>query len=362
MLSAAVNRNCWMDRGYNRLFPNLYILFIGPSGVGKSSSSGMGMEMLREAELKTNIFKDFITPAALIEFMQSATVSLEIAGKLIHKTPVMIYASELGNLINPRSGVRELTLLLTELFNKQGDHEDTTGKRGRVKIKSPNLTCLLCCFPEWVDEELNSISLRSGFFGRMMVVIEYARRHSNPPVKLMPEDYKLREDLITDLVHIGKLYGEVIWTPSMQEEWDIWYRTLPLDLSDIDDTVEVKGFVSRRGQFVQRLAMLSSIAKRDNLTIDHTDYTFATKLIDNCEKNTRNLKIKPIHVAQMDKLKRNILRLVELMKTDLIPLRNLSQRVYRQFNKKEIEEGLAQLYDIGFCQLEGRKIRVLKSD
>lgn len=351
-----------MDRGYNKLFPNLYILFIGPSGVGKSSSSGLGMEMLRETGLQIHIFKDFITPAALVEFMQSATVSLEVTGKLIHKTPVMIYASELGTLINPRSGVRELTLLLTELFNKQGDHEDTTGKRGRVRIKNPNLTCLLCCFPEWVDEELSSISLRSGFFGRMMVVIEYVRRHSDPYIRLSAGDSQLRQDLLHDLTHIGSLYGEMAWTSTMQKEWDEWYRALPLDLSDIDDTVEVKGFVSRRGQFVQRLAMLSSIAKQDDLIIDHEDYTFATRLVDRCEKNTRNLKIKPLHVAQMDKLRKNILRLAELMKTDLIPLRNISQRVYRQFSKKEIEDGLSQLCDIGFCQLEGSKIRVLKFD
>ena len=99
VLSAAVNRNCWMDRGYYKTFPNLYILFVGPSGVGKSSSSGIGVELIRESTLKLNIYKDSITPPALIDFMSRAVINMEVEGKVIQKTPLLLYASELGNLL-----------------------------------------------------------------------------------------------------------------------------------------------------------------------------------------------------------------------------------------------------------------------
>jgi hypothetical protein len=323
------------------------------------------MELLKAAQLQVHVFKDFITPAALITFMERAVVSTEIHGKLVHKTPVIIYASELGNLINPRSGVRELTLLLAELFNKQGDHEDTTDKRGVVKIKNPNLTCMLCCFPEWVHEELVSISLRSGFFGRMMVVTEYARRHANIDIKLDHRDIKLKADLINDLEHIGSLYGEMIWDDKTKPRWDKWFKSLPIDFRDSEDTIEVRGFTSRKAQFVQRLAMLSALSKNDEgdrLILTQDDFTFGLKLVDQCEENTRNIGVIPVHIQYLDKIKRNILRLQELLATDKVPIRKLHQRIYRYVPKKDLEEGITQLCDIGFCQLEGRHIRVLKSD
>lgn len=358
VLSAAVNRNCWMEGGYYRTFPNLYVLFLGPSGVGKSSSSGIGIELLKATSAQVHIFKDFITPAALITFMQHATVRVEIGDKLEYKTPVLIYASELGTLINPRSGVRELTFLLTEFFNKPGDHEDRTDKRGLVTIKKPNLTCLLCCFPEWVDEEFTAISLRSGFFGRMMVVTEFIRRGPNPTSSLSKTDQELREHLIADLEVINSLYGEMQWDSETQVAWDKWYSDLPRDLTDSDGGIEVRGFTSRKAQFVQRLAMLNSIAQRDSLLVTMKDFNFGLNLVAQCEHNTRNLRVKPIHLQVVEKLKRCILKLQE-KKGDVVAIRDISMRVFKTVTKKELEDGLEQLISIGFCELIGRKLKVL---
>lgn len=347
-----------MERGYYRTFPNLYVLFIGPSGIGKSSSSGIGIELLKSTPLQVHIFKDSITSAALLTFMQHSTVSVEIGGKLIHKTPVLIYASELGTLLNIRTGVRELTLLLTELFNKQGDHEDRTDKRGKIIIKRPSLIFFGCCFPEWLDEELTSIALRSGFFGRIMVVAEYSRRCSNPNIRLSKADEALRDDLISDLEIIGSLYGEMQWSPEAQIAWDEWYETLPKDLAQTEDTIEVKGFTSRKAQFVQRLAMLSSIAKKDSLLVNMEDFTIGQQLVSQCEENTRNLRVKPLHVVVSEKVKKCILTLYE-KKGDTIPIREISQRLHKIVDTKVIESGIEQLCSIGFCELVGRKVKVV---
>ena len=364
MLSAAVNRNCWMDRGYYRVFPNLYILFIGPSGIGKSSASGIGVSMLKETPLLVHTFKDFITTAGLIEFMQKATVSTEVQGVLIHKTPVLIYASEIGTMINTRSGgISEFTLMLTELFNKQGNHEDRTGKRGKVIIRNPNVTFFGCCFPEWLDEALSSISLRSGFLGRMLVVSGYAKRHLKPNISFSNADILLEKELKMDLETIGNLYGEMKWTANGQRAWDDWYNKLPLDFADVaDESIEVKGFTARKAQFVQRLAMLSSLSRTDSLEVTENDFLFGRKLVKECEKNTKNLKTKPVHVQVSDRLVRIILRIRDQSNSDTITIREISRRLYRVLTNQEIELGINQLCSIGFCELQGRKINVINAE
>ena len=65
-----------------------------------------------------------------------------------------------------------------------------------------------------------------------------------------------------------------------------------------------------------------------------------------------------MHSPVMEKLKRNILRLSEIQNSDTISRRDIRQRVSR-ISKKEMEEGLGQLYSIGFCEFVGRKIKIL---
>lgn len=361
VLAAAVNRNCWMDGGYYRTFPNIYVLFIGPSGVGKSSSSGIGIDMLKSIpNLHVHIFKDFITPAGLIEFMQQSLVSVDINGKIVHKTPVMVYASELGTLLNSRSGIRELTLLLTELFNKQGDHEDTTRGKGKVIIRRPNLTFHGCTFPEWLDEELSAISLRSGFFGRMFIVSSHQKRKLAPNISLDSKDLALQKDLMHDLELIGSLYGTMRWDDETQEAWDEWYAKLPKDFSEeADEAVEVKGFTARKGQFVQRLAMLSALSKRNNLIITMDDFDFALKQVDLREKESRKLSPRPSHVVLSEKIFAVLDRMRKRSGVNEFTIRDVAMRSHRFADSGTLEEILRHLCNIGAIEIKGKKVKIV---
>lgn len=363
VLSIATNRDRWMDAGYYKTFPNLFILFIGPSGVGKSSSSGIGIQLLRDAKLPhINIFTDFITSAGLVEFMSLCTCSMEIDGKLIHKTPVMIYASEIGTLINTRSNIRELTLIMTELFNKTGDFENRTRGGGKTVIKSPNLTFFACCFPEWINEELDSIALRSGFLGRILTVVSNKKRFKGM-APLTQSDTRLQGDLIHDLQIISSTVnrdaGKMIWSPNAEKAWEDWTDTLPLDLTS-DESIEVQGFMSRKAQYVQRIAMLSSVSRDNSFIVTLEDFNFGMKLVEMCERNARNLKVRPEHLIQTDRVREVILRLVKKKKDNIVPIREIMPQVYRTIKStQEINERIEMLCNIGFCELVGRKVRML---
>lgn len=359
VLSSAVNRNCWMDAGYFKVFPNLYVLFIGPSGVGKSSSSGLGIELLQSTSLKLNIYKDSITSAALLKFMSESPIQMEIEGKRVLKTPTLLYASELGNLLSLRTGAEELTLLLTELFNKTGDHEDRTNSRGNIKIVKPCLNFHGCCFPGWIDERLPSISLRSGFFGRMLTIRASSKRHHAPTTILGENDLILRDQLIADLEVVGALYGEMVWEKEAKVVWQKWYNSQPLDFEALSDHIEVEGFIARKPQFVQRLAMLSSISRKDSdLIITIKDLEFALIMIKECEIVAKSLGVQTQDSRGMEALKRSIRKLCITKDTLEIDLRDVMMRVSKHMNKKKLMEYIEQLHLEGFASLVGRKLRV----
>src|SRR5574343_84346 len=362
VLAASVNRNIWMDWGYYKSFPNLYVLFVGPSGVGKSTSSGIAITLLRDANIKVPIYKDFITPQGLIQFMSEAKVRISTTkdtGKISYKTPCLIYASELGTLLSKTAGIQELTLVLTELFNKQGNYEYRTKGGGFIHVEKPNVTFWACCLHQWIDEELASAALRSGFLGRILIVVNQNRRFFNDNVTLKDKDLLLREDLIHDLKLIGSLYGSMDWTQEAEALWKEWYHSQETEFSQ-GDNIEVEGFLSRRAQFIQRLSMLLSISKRNDLIIHKDDLIHAMELVKECEFNTRNIGQTTVYFSNIQKLKRSMVSLSKLKKSLSLSLRDIMMRVSKFMKKVELEESLEQLTLEGFCTYKNQNITLFQ--
>lgn len=362
VLSVAVNRNCWMSRAYYNCYPNLYVLFVGPSGVGKSSASGIGVELMRETSVCQNVFRDAITPPALLAFMSlpGSVVTYEIDGKFYMKTPLFIFASELGNLLTQRGSVKELTSLLTELFNKQGDHEDTTNVRGVIKIVKPIVTFMGCCPPKWIEEELPTSTLRSGFLGRMLVARADGKRFHNPEPRFTKEDERLRASLQSDLERISSLYGEMVFDDKTHKEWEGWYKKQPLDLTHLDD--EVEGFAARKPQFVQRLSMLLTISKSNERVVRIEEFRRAVEMVEQCQSFNETLAIQD-KVSQLCEYVVGIIARHRI-RTDrnTISRTELMQLVSRRMNAKMLSEVMDQLVLEGRINTHGNAFKLGAED
>jgi hypothetical protein len=359
VLGVAINKSRWIDSGYRKTYPNLYILLVGPSGVGKSYSSDLAFDILRESKAKVKIFSDSITAAGLVEFMGQSTITYEIDGRIIVKTPVSVYASEIGTMLTRRNSLEELAIILTELFNRDTDYESTTKGTNKTTIKGPNLSFFACCPPEWILENLTSVGLKNGFLGRMLIVTDSKKRFHESQL-LGQLEWNLRDDLIHDLQVISNQSVQMIWSTEANKAYDGWVITQPLDLTS-DETIEVQGFVSRKSQFVKKLAILFAVSRKSTLNvIELCDLERAFELLETCEENARALKVKPPHVSHTEKMRHVILMLEKKIgKGSLVPIRDIMPRVYRQMKKEEIETAIETLCHIGFCKLDGRKLKVV---
>ena len=361
ILSATVNSNRWMDAGHHTLYPNLYILFIGPPGIGKSSSSGIGIRILKDAKVKLNVFADSITAAGLIDFMSFATLT-ETSDSIVRTwTPAIVYASEIGTMLNTRNSLGELTTILTELFNKEDDWEARKAtNHTKTIVKKPNVTFFACCYPEWLDENLTSTSLRSGFLGRMLIVQANKKRWKGSK-PLSAANHLLRHDLIHDLSILSLYRGEMTWSPDAKVAFDKLVEEQPLDFSDAgQESMEVQGFISRKVQYVQRIAMLHAISDRSVRHIVRLeDFEFGLKQIEMCEFSTKRVKPKPQHVKNKLSVREKILHLVKKTNSDTIPIRKIIPYFYNKLSLEEVNKSIEELCAVGFCDLVGRKVKVL---
>jgi hypothetical protein len=354
ILSAAVNRNCWMDRGYTRIFPNLYILFVGPGGIGKSAASAIGIEVLRESGLKVGIFTEFLTPNHIIAFMHKSTVRYKIGDKFMRKTPVLVYARDLGTQISEKIGVREVALLLAELFNKPGSTEEVTPKRDMESLHNPSLTFLAGCPQDWLELNVHKPYLRATLLGHMLIVKEDYARHRNSFTPFSKEDIRLREDLIHDLRIIGNLYGEVSWNDKVQKDWKKWYLRRDR-LFETDHSPEMNSFVNRRPEFAQRLAMLSSMSRDSSLIVIPEDLIFALETVELCEHNIRHIRRNPVKASHMERLMRIIASRTKTLAPKLPTVRDI-KRYAKFIEPGMMRSALSYLIQIGFCRIIGNKI------
>ena len=234
--------------------------------------------------------------------------------------------------------------------------------RGSVEVINPNVTALLCCFSKWLEEELPSISMRSGFLGRMCVVFETAKRFSNPKMEsLQNEDLDLRQYLKDDLEQIGNIYGEMRFSQEGWDFWYPWYESQPLDLSDLD--VEVEGFHARKAQFVLRVAMLISISnKQGNMIVTKGDLKAAMALIENCELATKKLGAPDKAHSQGEVVLRKIAAHQQKNNNAPMPLYKLMQKVSREMNKEVLMKVMDQLVTAGLVgwNLASKTVRLME--
>jgi len=86
-ISASLQRNIRLTNPFFNIYPNMYIVIVGPPGHGKTAAANVGVSMLKKA---TNVYfaSDRLTPEQLLEEMQASTHLTERGGELFNQSPV----------------------------------------------------------------------------------------------------------------------------------------------------------------------------------------------------------------------------------------------------------------------------------
>ncbi|KKL03469.1 hypothetical protein LCGC14_2625850, partial [marine sediment metagenome] len=74
VISTAIGRHIWLDRGYYTIYPNLFVILVaGSARCKKSSSINIGIQLLRKLKEPPMIFAQKITNEALIQALEDST-------------------------------------------------------------------------------------------------------------------------------------------------------------------------------------------------------------------------------------------------------------------------------------------------
>ena len=289
-LSSLVGGKVWFNFGMFKILPNIYTVFIGPSGDGKTAAMSVTKRLLRELET--------VPIAASTQTVQSIT--REMAGfgeeslgflqqkidpktkKPVFWTPLTICATELSNFLNT-SSPEEMLDFLTTIYDEP-TYEVKTKNKGNDFIRQPYLVFLGCTVPSWIYGYMKKGILTAGLARRCLWIYPKGERERYDWLTIEQSQLDAWDRLIKRSKQIQKIVGEIKLTDECYDWYKEWYHTREISKDDI-----VQAFSIRANIQAFKLATLISLSESDDLVIEMPHFQLAAELVKRVEKQMTDL-------------------------------------------------------------------------
>ena len=252
--------------------PNLYVLFIAPPGKARKSTTANYTEDLLDYVPDVTKAPELITKESLLS--------------TIVKSPdnsIAITAPEFGEFI-AKSGP-DMYGFLTNIYDGKKNISVSTLSRGLELAEKPCVNLLGATTPIWLADNMPESVIGGGFASRVIFIFEESVRRRKLYYRELDHEAlgKIREDLVSDLIHIANdIAGDFEIARDAEEFMVDWYDK-NAEVSSISE-YKMHGYYERRPAHIHKVAMLLHLAESDELVIQKQDFIGAIKLLSQVEK------------------------------------------------------------------------------
>lgn len=279
VLGAALRRKCYLNWGnVGNLYPNMYIVLVGPSGARKTTAMRLGEFFIN----KTGIFtsSEAITKEALV---------LELEASLDEDTlqsSVTVFSEELTVFLGYDNS--EMMSYLCSWYDCKDLWKYKTKNRGENEILGVWVNILGATTPSSLRKNLPMDAIGGGLASRIIFV--YAKRKARPIAFPFddPKKEKLREKLLSDYFLIAGLKGSFKFTDTFAAGYKIWYEAQEEDDPFMFDK-NFDGYSSRRPGHLLKLCMILSASRDQKMLIDGEILKRAIATLEEVEKDMKKV-------------------------------------------------------------------------
>lgn len=291
-LSAAVSRRVWLPFGDEAIFPNIYVMFVGDAGNGKSVALRKAKRLLAELET-VPISRSVETPEGLWRFMNgepngNPPIESPVAfpakwpdGQLREVHPMTIIANEFINFIGLNQ--QGWTNALNDIYDEDR-YEYRTKNKGEDNLVGPYIVLLGALTTEVSSDLQKARIIASGFARR--TIFQYGERKWHEPHAIPEYDEEkkaLRQRAVAYAKGLQKLSGPFIWTPETKAWWTEWYNKHTASVPR--QAPQIKSWFTSKPAQVQKIAMLTSLSESTDLIITPAHFQVAIDYINIMEQD-----------------------------------------------------------------------------
>jgi len=275
LIAASCRMNIWMDRGFYKLYPNLYVIFIAESGkLRKSTAQEYGVDRILRYVPGIKLYTERMTMEGLLGQMDQVAIN---NGIISRDGCVYIFAPELMMLLPGDEISRKVMGFMTSVYMGKEKYGYLTKGGGDIKLENVLINFLGASASDWLETLAEDVA-KGGFLARMVFITASKRRHADawprPNTALVSLD-----DLRLDLQHIATLEGEAKPTEELITGFAEWYSKE----EPIHDDPRVQGFRERQHDLALRISMLLSIATSDSLVVNERHLKVAQSIVQDIE-------------------------------------------------------------------------------
>lgn len=251
-LASTINRRCGFDMGPTaKIYPPLGVMLLGPSGIKKTSSSDIMVNILTDMQV-VPIYSEKVTPEALVEGMKK--------GQAVG----LIYAPELSVFLGKQSYMEGIVPLLTRLMDSPDKWTTATISRGETTLTNIALTSLMCSTSDWFVSNTPADMFGGGFIARNLLI------HQTISPRIIPipraRDAKLRQEVINKMLDIHVMNGEMSFEKKAETCYIDFYHQNKLEKPEHE---MLESYHQRKGSHAIRLAMLLHLSTHGTMEICH---------------------------------------------------------------------------------------------
>ena len=277
-LSAAAGRKIWLDRGgAYKLYPNIFCMLVGPSGIKKGLPIRVAEKLVTEMKY-TKVIAGRSSIQAIIEHLGHE--SMDVKGNVSKDASAFIVSGEFSQSILEDA---QAYTILTDLYDSQWKDEHTNLlKSGKSILRNVYLTMLSASNQVHLHSVIGQRDIQGGFIARTLVVNEDKRNKKNALVRKQPSSIKYT-DLVERLKEICTLQGEFQYEDDAANFYEQWYEEY--EPGDEDQT----GTNNRLPDTILKVAMLLSLSRGDSMTLAVQDLQESIAVCSGCSVSTRQI-------------------------------------------------------------------------
>ncbi len=353
MVGAALQRRVWINGGTHfDIFPNMYVIFIGAPGSGKSISSGVAKGLLQSltevdaskgaVKTKIRLGPDSLTLEALTRKLANQDMHdwppeyKKPAGAKYVSSPMAFFSTEeLGTLL--KKDEHDLVTFLTQGWDCK-DFVRETKTQGIDIIKNMCLTLLGCATPEWVRSNVNSKILGEGLASRTVFVYTEKPKSEKYKIVISPEQKAALKDVSSHIEKLTALFG-MIDTSEFDAKAEPWFLN---EFKPINPDKKLESYYARKKLHLQKLGMCIHFANGFDMKLTAWDFDEAIKLLAVTESD--------MHKA--------------LQSAGTNPIYGLSMEIIQFLKKKDrplsFREILVHMFDLGDMETINKALEYLR--
>jgi len=284
-IAAALERKVRLIWGHETIYPNIYVILVGPSGrARKGAAMSIAQDILKDVGIPMT--GEDITREQLIRKMKDAAnfFNDNDTGRTVTHSSITCFSEELSVFLG-QNDIRFLSTL-TNWYDSRDSWTYETKTQGKDTIQGVCFTMVGATAPDWISSMFPQEAIGGGFTSRVIFVVEDGKGKTVEEHILTETELNLRESLVIDLQHINQITGEFVFSEQCRATYVKWYRESEKLVDEgsppIDDP-RFEGYVARRATHLRKLSMIMSASRSSKRVVEVKDFERARRLLQATE-------------------------------------------------------------------------------